>query len=132
MAKASMEKSAFDRLMSAARHAAEAVESGDPASHPGVRVTVRDARDVRVAPPPDFDADRVRRLRTERLRLSQRAFAEVVGFAPVTVMKWEQSRIKVNKTAARLMHLLETAPAATTRRIITDKPRAAAKTTADA
>jgi putative transcriptional regulator len=47
------------------------------------------ARNVRVATPPPFDAERVRALR-RRLDLSQSVFAQVLGVSDKTVKAWEQ------------------------------------------
>ena len=102
-------KSAATRLLSALENVAAAVESGDPKNHPGVRVTVRDIRDVEIEEPPAFDAVAVRALR-ERVGLSQAAFAKFVGSSTVTVSKWEQGKLAPNTMARRLLGMVQAAP----------------------
>jgi putative transcriptional regulator len=66
-------------------------------------------RNVRVATPPPFDAERVRALR-RRLDLSQSVFAQVLGVSDKTVKAWEQGHAPTSPMR-RLLEIAEEQPA---------------------
>ena len=112
-----------ERLIAAMTQAAEAFESGDPASHPGVTVRVvevpdaAEVCDVEVREPPAFDAGAISALRRE-FGLSQESFARVVGHAPATIRRWERGQSRPSPTARRLMDLLRASPEPSLGRIV--------------
>lgn len=57
-------------------------------------------------PPPTYDAQRVRTLRTE-LGLSQPSFSRLLNVSPKTVQSWEQGARRPGQSAARLLQLIE-------------------------
>ena len=74
------------------------------------RLVERTVRRARVAPPPAYDAARVRRVR-DRLALSQPVFAAALNVSPQTVKAWEQgARLPAGPTL-RLLELAEEHPA---------------------
>ena len=101
------------RLIEALTQVAEALESGDPASHPSVTV-----REVEVKDPPEYGPEDVAALR-RKTRLSQAGFAKVLGSSVVTVQKWEQGTLNPNPMARRLMSLIAARPKTVTDGIIT-------------
>ena len=87
------------------------------------------ARDTEAEPAPEFDAERVARLRA-RLALSQPIFAQALNVSPGTVKAWEQGRRVPDGAALRLLQVAErdAAPVLEAAAIIvrTAKPRRAA------
>ena len=68
-----------------------------------------EARSTKIAPPPTYDATRIRAIR-DRLRFSQRVFADALNVSPQTVRAWEQgARIPVGPTL-RLLEIAEERP----------------------
>ena len=107
------------RLIEAMTQVAEALESGDPASYPGVTV-----HEVEIHEPPVFSPVEIKALR-ERVGLTQHAFAVVVGGKPLTVRKWEEGRSTPNATARRLLQFIQDSPPQMTSRFITYTRRTA-------
>ena len=95
--------SEFERMLLRSADQAVAIARGEikPA-----REYVLDTRDVAVAPPPPFDAERVQRVRDE-LKLSQPVFAEVLNVSVSLVRAWERGARKPEGAAQRLLQLLE-------------------------
>jgi len=86
----------FERLKESLEQAA-AYTKGDKSR---ARVSVREI------PVPEYRAGDVSRVRSD-LRLSQRAFASVLGVSPRTVEAWEAGRNTPNGPAARMLYLIE-------------------------
>ena len=63
-------------------------------------------RKVDVAPLPHYQGTKVKHLR-ERLNLSQRTFAEVVGVSLKTIEAWEANRSEPNGPAQRVLSLID-------------------------
>lgn len=61
--------------------------------------------DVDAEVTPEF----VRNLRN-RLNLSQRMFAKILGLSEKTIEKWEQGATEVKRTASRLLYILDKQP----------------------
>jgi DNA-binding transcriptional regulator YiaG len=61
--------------------------------------------------PPNYDAQRIRRLR-ERLNMSQPVFARSLNASDATVKAWEQGKRVPEGTSLRLLELAEKEPAA--------------------
>ncbi len=57
-------------------------------------------------PPPAYDAERIRALRTG-LGFSQPYFSHVLSVSPKTVQSWEQGTRVPSRSAARLLQLIE-------------------------
>jgi DNA-binding transcriptional regulator YiaG len=76
------------------------------------RVTVREitARDVEIAPPPAYDAQRVQRVR-KRMKLSQAVFAGVLNVSPSLVRAWERGARYPEGAPQRLLQVAESDPA---------------------
>jgi DNA-binding transcriptional regulator YiaG len=76
------------------------------------RVTVREltARDVEIAPPPPFDAERVQRVR-KSMKLSQAVFAGVLNVSPSLVRAWERGARYPEGAPQRLLQVAENDPA---------------------
>src|SRR5438132_1639997 len=64
---------------------------------------------VVVAPPPDFHAEKIIRLR-QRFNLSQRVFAQTLNVSTRTVQSWEQGSRRPSQAAIRLLQLLDERP----------------------
>ena len=62
--------------------------------------------ETRFEPPPAYDAEHIRRLRTD-LGFSQAYFSLILNVSPKTVQSWEQSTRTPNGAAARLLQLIE-------------------------
>ena len=107
------EESLGDMLIRSLTEAVEAYESGDPASYPGVTVTV-----VEVCAPPTFDAAEIRVLR-ERTGLNHAMFAALVGGSTLTVKRWEKGTAEPNATARRLLQFIRESPERTVGRVVT-------------
>ena len=109
-------------MIAALTEVAEAYESGDPASHPGVTV-----RTLEVHDPPTFAAHEIKALR-EKTGLSHDGFAHLVANAPLTVKRWEQGRSKPSATARRLLEFIGDDPQGAARRVFVhrrvSRPRA--------
>ena len=60
---------------------------------------------IDIEPPPRCDAKTVKKLRAE-LKLSQGAFARVLGVSPKTVEAWEAGRNLPNGSASRLIEVI--------------------------
>ena len=76
------------------------------------RVTVREitARDVEIAPPPAFNAERVQRVR-KNMKLSQAVFAGVLNVSPSLVRAWERGARYPEGAPQRLLQVAERDPA---------------------
>ncbi len=58
------------------------------------------------APPPEYDAARVRALRSH-LNLSQPHFSRILNVSAKTVQSWEQGTRKPGQSSARLLQIIE-------------------------
>lgn len=75
------------------------------------KVTVREltARDIEIAPPPAFDAERVQRVRGG-IKLSQAVFAGVLNVSPSLVRAWERGARYPEGAPQRLLQVAENHP----------------------
>lgn len=80
---------------------------------PGLRVDRHDitARAATVAPPPSYDAGRIRRLRAD-LKVSQPVFAGMLNVSSSTVQAWEQGVREPDGASLRLLEIAEKHPGA--------------------
>jgi DNA-binding transcriptional regulator YiaG len=69
----------------------------------------REARVTRIAPPPTYDAARIRAIR-DQLRFSQRVFAAALNVSPQTVRAWEQGARIPDGPTLRLLEIAEETP----------------------
>ena len=99
----------FERLLVRSSNQAVAIARG---KLPPARVTVREltARDVVIAPPPKFDAQRVQRVR-KSMKLSQSVFAGVLNVSPSLVRAWERGARYPEGAPQRLLQVAENDPA---------------------
>lgn len=74
------------------------------------------ARETAVAKPPRYDAGRIQAIR-ERLKLSQRVFAEALNVSPATVRAWEQGARVPDGGNRRLLEIVEETPDILTRKL---------------
>ena len=81
-----------------------ALRAGEPLES---RFTVRT---YKIAPPPEYRGDGVRRVR-ELLAMSQAAFGAFLGADPSTVRSWEQGLRPPSPLACRLLSEIEADPA---------------------
>ena len=86
------------------RDLAATLQAGKPLES---RFTVRT---YKIAPPPQYDGDGVRRVR-ELLAMSQAAFAAFLGVDPSTVRSWEQGLRVPSPVACRMLSEIEADPA---------------------
>lgn len=100
----------FGDLLIEALEEAVAYKQG---KRPGLRVTRYEitARGATVSPPPSYDADRIRRVRT-RLKVSQPVFAGMLNVSSSTVQAWEQGVREPDGASLRLLEIAENHPAA--------------------
>jgi putative transcriptional regulator len=91
------------QIISALTEIVDALESGVPLEE---RFTVRE---VVVPDPGEYDARAVKSLR-QRLGLSQRLFAHLMGVSVVLEQAWEQGRRFPNNTARRLLDEIQRDP----------------------
>ena len=63
-------------------------------------------RKVNVAPLPHYAGMEVRKLR-EKLNLSQRTFAEIIGVSVKAIEAWESGRAEPNGSAQRVLSLID-------------------------
>jgi putative transcriptional regulator len=98
----------LERLLLASADEAVAIASGKLAP---ARVTVREltARDIDIAPPPEFDAKRVQRVR-KKMKLSQAVFAGVLNVSPSLVRAWERGARQPEGAPQRLLEVAEFDP----------------------
>jgi putative transcriptional regulator len=98
----------FGELLIAALEEAVAYKQG---KLPGLRVDRLEvtARETTVAPPPSYDADRIRRLR-RRLKVSQPVFAGMLNVSNSTVQAWEQGVREPDGASLRLLEIAENHP----------------------
>lgn len=98
----------LERLLLQSAAQAVAIVRGELA--PG-RVTVLEltARDVAIAPPPAFDAERVQRVR-KSMKLSQTVFADVLNVSPSLVRAWERGARYPEGAPQRLLQVAEEHP----------------------
>ena len=99
----------LERLLLESADQAVAIVRGNLAPS---RVTVREltARHVAIAPPPEFDARRVRRVR-KSMKLSQAVFAGVLNVSPSLVRAWERGARFPDGAPQRLLQVAENNPA---------------------
>lgn len=94
-------------LLESARQAAEISEG----RRRPARAFTLSARSATVAPPPAYDAARVRRVRA-KLRVTQPVFAGLLNVSPSTVRAWEQGAKSPQGPTRRLLEMAERQPAA--------------------
>jgi DNA-binding transcriptional regulator YiaG len=97
-------RSKGDEIVEGLRELIEVLRSGEPL---GSRFTVRT---YKIAPPPSYDGEGVRRVR-EVLAMSQAAFAAFLGADASTVRSWEQGLRPPSPLACRLLSEIEADPA---------------------
>jgi len=98
----------FGDCLIAALDQAIAFEEGD-ATKAHIRYAKMTARKSSVEPPPDYDAERVRALRT-KLDLSQAVFARALNVSDKTVKAWEQGGSPPSGATLRLLEMVEEYP----------------------
>ena len=86
---------------------------------PGVRVDRHEltARKTTVTPPPLYDADGIRRIRS-RLNVSQPVFAGMLNVSSSTVQAWEQGVREPDGASLRLLEIAESHPDTLLRRVV--------------
>ena len=99
----------LERLLLESANQAVAIVRGRLAP---TKVTVREvtARDVEIAPPPAFNAERVQRVR-KSMKLSQSVFAGVLNVSPSLVRAWERGARYPEGAPQRLLQVAENDPA---------------------
>ena len=98
----------FGDLLIAALDQAIAFDEGDT-TKARVRYAKTTARTTAVEPPPRYDAERVRALRT-KLDLSQAVFAQALNVSDKTVKAWEQGSSPPSGASLRLLEMVEEHP----------------------
>ena len=100
----------FGELLIGALEEAVAYKQG---KLPGLRVDRLEvtARETTVTPPPNYDADRIRRVR-KRLKVSQPVFAGMLNVSSSTVQAWEQGVREPDGASLRLLEIAENHPGA--------------------
>lgn len=93
-----------DEIVEGLREVVDVLRSGEPLES---RFTVRTGR---IAPPPAYRGEGVRRVR-ELLGMSQAAFAAFLGADVSTVRSWEQGSRPPSPLACRLLSEIEADPA---------------------
>jgi DNA-binding transcriptional regulator YiaG len=93
----------FEQMLRKSADQAVAIARGELAA---ARVTVLDSRDVKVAPPPTFTAERVQSVRRS-LRLSQPVFAELLNVSVSLVRAWERGAREPDGASQRLLQVTE-------------------------
>jgi putative transcriptional regulator len=108
-------KTAFgQQLLASAREAAR-VERGEVGAARITRYTVAQAE---VAPPPAYDAGRIREIR-DQMELSQPVFAAALNVSSETIRAWEQGKREPDGPTLRLLEVAEQHP-----EVFVDKLRA--------
>jgi DNA-binding transcriptional regulator YiaG len=97
-------RSKGDEIVAGLRELIDVLRSGEPLES---RFTVRTCK---IAPPPSYDGQGVRRVR-EVLAMSQAAFAAFLGADVSTVRSWEQGLRPPSPLACRLLSEIEAEPA---------------------
>ena len=92
------------QIVEGLRDLAATLKAGKPLES---RFTVRK---YKIAPPPPYHGDGVRRVR-KLLAMSQAAFAAFLGVDPSTVRSWEQGRRVPSPLACRVLSEIEADPA---------------------
>ena len=98
----------FGDLLIAALDQAIALEEGDT-TKARVRYAKTTTRKTAVEPPPRYDAERVRSLRS-KLDLSQAVFARALNVSDKTVKAWEQGSSPPSGATLRLLEMVEEHP----------------------
>jgi|SRR5687767_5314528 len=101
-------KKTFGQRLIESAEQAVAIAQGK-ATSPRVTRRSLSAGEVRVAAPPHYDAQRIRRLR-KRLNMSQPVFARSLNASDATVKAWEQGKRLPDGTSLRLLELVEKEP----------------------
>jgi DNA-binding transcriptional regulator YiaG len=100
----------FGELLLEALQQAVAFKEGDRSkARVHVRYATTTARKVDVEPPPRYDAERVRSLRS-KLDLSQAVFARALNVSDKTVKAWEQGSSPPSGATLRLLEMVEEHP----------------------
>jgi DNA-binding transcriptional regulator YiaG len=92
-----------DAIVDGLRELLEVLRSGEP---PETRFTVRT---FKIAPPPQYNGEGVRRVR-DLLAMSQATFAAFLGAEASTVRSWEQGLRPPSPLACRLLSEIEADP----------------------
>ncbi len=93
-----------DEMVDGLREFLDVLRSGEPLES---RFTVRTCK---IAPPPEYDGEGVRRVR-DVLAMSQAAFAAFLGADASTIQSWEQGLRPPSPLACRLLSEIEADPA---------------------
>lgn len=81
-------------------------------AHQEGKITLRTTKVEMPAPPPVLTAKEVAQIRTKRLRMSQGAFAKLLGVSSRVVQSWEQGDKKPSGAARRLLQVAAKTPEA--------------------
>lgn len=98
----------FGDLLIASLDQAIAFEEGDT-TKAHIRYAKMTTRKAAVEPPPHYDGERVRALRT-KLALSQAVFARALNVSDKTVKAWEQGSSPPSGASLRLLEMVEEHP----------------------
>ncbi len=81
-------------------------------AHQEGKITLRTTKVVMPEPPPELSGKDVTQIRLKKLRMSQGAFAKLLGVSVRVVQSWEQGEKKPSGAARRLLQVAERNPAA--------------------
>ncbi len=98
-----------DLLLESLKQAVAFKEGDTSKARVRVRYATTTARKTAVEPPPEYDAERVRALRTN-LDLSQAVFARALNVSDKTVKAWEQGSSPPSGATLRLLEMVEEHP----------------------
>lgn len=99
-------KSGFGRRLVTSAREAVSIEKG--AMEPS-RLTRHTVARAEVAPPPQYSAKRIRRIR-DQMELSQPVFAAALNVSPETIRAWEQGKREPEGPTLRLLEVAEEHP----------------------
>lgn len=60
--------------------------------------------------PPSYDKNKIKKIREERLEVSQEVFARIFGESVSAIRNWEQGTRNMSKPARRILQILEKDP----------------------
>lgn len=98
-----------DLLLESLKQAVAFKEGDKSKARVRIRYATTTARKTSVEPPPQYDAERVRALRT-KLDLSQAVFARALNVSDKTVKAWEQGSSPPSGATLRLLEMVEEHP----------------------
>lgn len=81
-------------------------------AHQEGKITLRTTTVEMPNPPPVLSAKEVSQIRTKKLRMSQGAFAKLLGVSARVVQSWEQGNKKPSGAARRLLQVAAKSPEA--------------------